>query len=978
MRQIICFALILCTAGIIQGQKLDHVLGHLLVRMEAQKSPERLADQFNVFQRTPTRVKVDRMISQHMDTYLFSFDHVRIHEGAFLEALQAHPDVHTAQFNHVIALRQTVPDDPQFVNQWQYLNTGQGGGTPGADINADLAWDLATGGVTIDGDTIVVCVVDDNFSLSHPDIVDNLWINHGEIPGNGIDDDLNGYVDDINGWNIDDDNNDLGGFGGHGNAVAGIVGAKGNNGVGVAGVNWDVKLMLVNLGQLTESNVLSAYAYPLEFRKKYNESNGAEGAFVVATNASWGIDFGKPDEAPLWCAFYDTLGTYGILNCGATANLNINVDESGDLPTACESDYLISVTNMDRNDMKVSSAGYGLESIDLGAFGSGTWTVAGSNAYGAFGGTSGATPHVAGAVALLYATDCPLLMSIKNQSPGEAALLVKESILNGAQPNASLDGITVTGARLNLFGAAEYLLERGSECPAPFAIRVDSILDVQATISWGVTDSVDYSALHWRLAGSDTWTTIDSITSPYVLTGLTACNVYEFAISNLCGEMTAVSDTIAFESEGCCVLPDLVDFDNLTEEMTMVSWEDIFAGVGYALAIRNTNETTYDTVITADNGVILDSLVSCTEYEVRFLTDCDTSDTGFSEPYFFTTAGCGACLDFTYCASKGDNVEDEWIERFTFGPIDNLSGPNDGYAFFADEPALFFPGAEYIIRIEPGFGFVQFEELFSVWIDLNQDGIFQDTAELIYASELTDSTVTDTIVLPYQAEEGSTRMRVSMRFREDAPSVPCDRFEFGEVEDYCIVMGPAQVPCFNVDSLKVDGAVSESSATMIWDKVETSIVFNYRYKKFFDTEWEEPMTTLDTFALLSDLDQCTVYEFQVRTICPADTSQYSQSVTFATDCPTSVEEPGEITGVTLFPNPFSDAVTARIRPDRSGEYAFRMMDIRGNMIREIDRTLSSTVEETIRFEGMDGYPQGIYLLSVTNGNRISTFKVVKL
>ena len=91
-------------------------------------------------------------------------------------------------------------------------------------------------------------------------------------------------------------------------------------------------------------------------RKRYNDSEGAEGAFVVSTNSSWGIDYGQPSSAPMWCAMYDSLGAYGIVSAGATINGNVNVDVEGDLPTACASDYLLSVTNLGRNDIKVNGA----------------------------------------------------------------------------------------------------------------------------------------------------------------------------------------------------------------------------------------------------------------------------------------------------------------------------------------------------------------------------------------------------------------------------------------------------------------------------------------------------------------------------------------------------------------------------------------------------------------------------------------------
>ena len=225
-----------------------------------------------------------------------------------------------AQKNHRVTSRANIPDDTFYDNQWQYFQTND------KDIDAEEAWDITTGGTTMNGNVIVASVLDDGIDLNHDDFGDNLWTNEAEIPNNDIDDDNNGYIDDYLGWSIVSNSDNITG-GGHGTPVAGIVGAQGNNNNGVTGVNWDVKVMIIkNNFNTNEADVIEAYSYALEARILYNSTDGAEGAFVVSTNASWGIDFGDPADAPLWCALYDTLGENGILSCGATINGNQNVD----------------------------------------------------------------------------------------------------------------------------------------------------------------------------------------------------------------------------------------------------------------------------------------------------------------------------------------------------------------------------------------------------------------------------------------------------------------------------------------------------------------------------------------------------------------------------------------------------------------------------------------------------------------------------
>ncbi|MBP8754784.1 MAG: S8 family serine peptidase, partial [Chitinophagales bacterium] len=215
-------------------------------------------------------------------------------------------------------MRSTIPNDLSFPLQWNFYNDGTTGGIADADIDADEAWDITTGGLTALGDSIVIAVIDDGFDINHLDL--NFWKNYNEIPSNGIDDDGNGYIDDFNGWNVLTETDVLDEYL-HGTHVSGIAGAKGNNGFGVTGVNWDVKIMAVSIGlAVYESNALEAYAYVFDQRKLYDETNGEKGAFVVVTNSSFGIDYQLPEDYPIWCAMYDSLGRLGILNAAATIN----------------------------------------------------------------------------------------------------------------------------------------------------------------------------------------------------------------------------------------------------------------------------------------------------------------------------------------------------------------------------------------------------------------------------------------------------------------------------------------------------------------------------------------------------------------------------------------------------------------------------------------------------------------------------------
>src|ERR1041385_1126886 len=365
----------------------EYVANELLVMLKPGADIREVYDAF--LQEGDTIFKVNSC-AKSMRIYELSFEN-NVNIGNALKIAKTLPEIQIAQYNHYVAHRSTIPNDAQFGTMWDMDNTGQSGGTFDADIDAPEAWDITTGGMTVQGDTIVVAVIDAGFDLAHEDL--NFKKNYAEIPNNNIDDDGNGYIDDFDGWNAYNSTGTIvSDF--HGTHVAGIIGARGNNVAGVAGTNWGVKILPVMGSDGTEVQVVEAYAYVYDSRKLYNNTTGAQGEFIVATNSSFGVDQGQAANYPIWCAMYDSLGMVGILSAGATANQDWDVDVVGDMPTSCSINFLISVTNTDRNDLLYTSAAYGDTSIDIGAPGTQINSAMPGNAYGALTGTSMACPHV--------------------------------------------------------------------------------------------------------------------------------------------------------------------------------------------------------------------------------------------------------------------------------------------------------------------------------------------------------------------------------------------------------------------------------------------------------------------------------------------------------------------------------------------------------------------------------------------------------
>ena len=391
------------------------------------------------------------VLSNELNLVCLHFDPKKASEYQVIQTLteQFSGRLSDVQLNHKSRLRSTQPNDRSYPNQQLFWEL----------VSAHKAWTKATGGTTIQGDTIVLAMVDDGLDTTHLDIQKNIWRNHNEIPNDGIDNDNNGYIDDYYGWNSYDNNGKLieqDEKARHGTPVAGLMGADGNNDSGVTGGNWNVKILTVVGGSTDEADNIIAFEYVRKMKKMYLESNGTKGAFIVGMNCSWGIGGVFPNQAPLWCAYFDTLGAYGISTTGATANSETDVGISGDMPSLCTSDHLLVVTNVIAStDTKRQQAGYNKDHVDLGAPGEGSYSLCAysqggcSSPYVTFGGTSGASPIVCAQYGLIYNYACDTFIQLAKRDPARASLLANSWIKKGVDSNTSLNGITTTGGRVN-------------------------------------------------------------------------------------------------------------------------------------------------------------------------------------------------------------------------------------------------------------------------------------------------------------------------------------------------------------------------------------------------------------------------------------------------------------------------------------------------------------------------------------------------
>ncbi len=362
-----------------------------------------------------------------------------------------------AERNYVVVL-DAEPNDPSFAELWGM-----------AKISAPAAWDLATG-----SRDIVVAVSDTGVDYTHGDLAANMWVNEGEIAGNGVDDDGNGYVDDARGWDFASGDNDPRDDHGHGTHCSGTIGGVGDNGIGVAGVNWRVRIMPVKF--LTSSGSGSLW-------------NGAQtiiyaaeaGAEVVS--ASWGC-------AGCYASYVEeaieTLHQAGGIFVAAAGNSSVDVDATPYYPAAYQNDNVVAVAASTPQDTLAYFSNYGAQKVHLAAPGTSILSTLPKDGYASWQGTSMAAPHVAGAAALY--------LSLKGETSPSA---LKNKLMLTTDPVPALDGVVASGGRLNV----NTLLRSDDVAPdAPTDVRATAGTRSDVTVSWTASpgDDVVSYRVAWR------------------------------------------------------------------------------------------------------------------------------------------------------------------------------------------------------------------------------------------------------------------------------------------------------------------------------------------------------------------------------------------------------------------------------------------------------------------------------------------------
>lgn len=433
------------------------------------------------------------------------------------------PNILYAEPNYIFHINK-MPNDLMFFTQWGLHNTGAYTGTGIADIDIDApeAWNITTGSAET-----VVAVLDTGIDYTHPDLRDNIWINTGEIPDNGIDDDGNGYIDDICGWDFVNNDNDPMDDNNHGTFTSGVIGASGNNNIGITGVCWNVKIMPLKVLDDEGSGDLASILQALDYAIR----NGAR-----ISNNSYGIHMAYADR-PL--ALQDAINTANENNhlfIASAGNAGYDNDiiyppegsniSGPNYPSSFDSPNIIAVAASNYWDRLANQfednwdSNYGRTSVDLAAPGDFIWTTAPFNLYQPVSGTSVASPFIAGACALLW-TNHPELTNLQ----------IKEMLLGGVDPiQPTLGRTTLTGGRLNIFKALNQIPQPPS---APTGLWAKWILN-EIRLGWNANTEPDLAGYNIYLKRTMVDRYLGTSYHTYIKlnTGLVQTNSYSYPESD--------------------------------------------------------------------------------------------------------------------------------------------------------------------------------------------------------------------------------------------------------------------------------------------------------------------------------------------------------------------------------------------------------------------------------------------------------------
>lgn len=441
----------------------------------------------------------------------------------------------------------------------------------------------------------------------------------------------------------------------------------------------------------------------------------------------------------------------------------------------------------------------------MGAFGAGTFTAENNFGYGGFGGTSGATPHVAGTIALLYSANCQSFIDFAKQSPAQAALQIKNYIYDGLDPNSSIANITSQGGRLNVGASLNLLLDFCNNCPSVYNTNA-IVNEISSTITWEDSLNTNYRVIY-KIDNNTEWDTAFSTSSPHIIPNLNKCSAYDIIVQNLCSDSTWSSSTVNnIETESCCYLTGLTEVTT-TQNASSLTWNTTLGTNGYTIYYKPSGNIAWMDSVLVDSlttSYTISGLSSCTTYEVEVKSNC--TDISQFESILVSTNECETCTSLTYCTNNNFSSNQGYIQKVSSNTFTNESTfGNSGFESFEPYSHLTLERVgNNVIKVETSTSFSSFETV--MWIDYNHNGEFDD--DEMSDSYQNDNTFTFINSVPDSALNGITRMRIIYQYNPTNGNIDAcgAQFgsEFGEVEDYCVnILEPLKIEEYENKSVSI-------------------------------------------------------------------------------------------------------------------------------------------------------------------------------
>jgi hypothetical protein len=518
-------------------------------------------------------------------------------------------------------------------------------------------------------------------------------------------------------------------------------------------------------------------------------------------------------------------------------------------------------------------------------------------------------------------------------------------------------------------------------CLPPFNLFTQDVTESAVQLTWFSSDSVAYHNLRIREIGSPSWTNYEEIQDvTFIINDLLACTQYEAQVQAICfnGEESVFTISTVFETEGCCEMPAFIEGTILSSTSLFLIWPESTDAISYTVEYKKSSETNWTQALVSFNELLLEDIEECTSYDVHVLTICESGLVSeFTQDYSFATP-CGACTQLNYCSTGFKNSFSEWIEQVTFGDIDNISGSDpSGYGDYTGiYSTVVVQNSSYEIYLKPGYTF-NYSEWFRAWIDYDQNGKFDADEEIFNAGMATPDPVLGEVVIPEDAAIGWTRMRVGMRFVGEPFACESEgNFSFGEYEDYCIYIEDDISPCDLGIEIALEN-VGFTTAAFTWSTLADALAYNIRYKKLEDSEWDY-VSGIDTMIFIDELDECSDYVVEVRGVCPSDTSMYTSTLEFKTECSmVAVQEISGVDYLQLMPNPFYQQIMVEMELNRSMDLHLNLMNLQGQSIFRRQYLNLNTGRHSFEIDHLDNLAPGIYILALQNEDQRIVKKLIK-